>query len=94
MQVQRADQPDTSERGFRKVLKRFREKSGSAVVRGLRGRRSNRRSRGKIAPQALEAVKRQHRAFGPDAGSRVLAKDLQMRCRERAFAECRLGGAH
>lgn len=77
-QAQGAEQLGMSERGFRKLLKRFREKSDSAVVHGLRGRRSNRRLKEELAQRALEAVERRYRDFGPTLAAEYLAKDLQI----------------
>ena len=78
-QVQEAEQLGMSERGFRKLLKRFREKSDSAVVHGLRGVRSNRRWNAEIAQRALEAVQRQYQDFGPTLAAEYLEKDLRIR---------------
>jgi transposase len=77
-QGQAAAQLGMSERGFRKLLKRFRAKSDSAVTHGLRGRRSNRRLKEETAQQALEAVQRQYRDFGPTLAAEYLAKDLNI----------------
>lgn len=77
-QGQAAEQLGLSERGFRKLLKRFREKSDSAVVHGLRGRSSSRRLKAETAQQALEAVQRQYRDFGPTLAAEYLAKDLNI----------------
>src|SRR5207248_11646147 len=75
-QRQGAKQLGMSERGFRKLLKRFREKSDLAVVHGLRGRRSKRRLKEETATQAVEAVKQQYRGIGPTLAAEYLQKDL------------------
>ena len=75
-QVQGAEQLGMSERGFRKLLKRFHAKSDGAVVHGLRGRRSNRRLKEETAQRAVEAVRRQYGDFGPTLAAEYLAKDL------------------
>ncbi|MGD0578327.1 MAG: ISNCY family transposase [Bryobacteraceae bacterium] len=77
-QRQGAQQLGMSERGFRKLLKRFRDKRDGAVVHGLRGRRSNRRLKEETAQQAVEAVRRQYRDFGPTLAAEYLRKDLQL----------------
>jgi hypothetical protein len=75
-QKQGAGQLKMSERGFRKLLKRFREKGDEAVVHGLRNRRSNRRLADETAAQALAAVKRDYNDFGPTLASEYLNKDM------------------
>ncbi len=65
-----------SERGFRKMLRRFREKGDAAVIHGLRNRRSNRRVADERASQAVAAVKRDYRDFGPTLAAEYLKKDL------------------
>ena len=75
-QKQGAGQLGLSERGFRKLLKRFRDKGDSALVHGLRNRRSNRRLAEATAAQAVAAVKRDYRDFGPTLAAEYLKKDL------------------
>jgi hypothetical protein len=65
-----------TERGFRKLLKRYREKKDEAVVHGLRNRRSNRRVKDEKAAQALDAVKRDYSDFGPTLAAEYLRRDL------------------
>ena len=77
-QRQGAEQLGMSERGFRKLLKRFRETNDSAVVHGLRGRRSNRGVGEETATKAVEAVKRDYRDFGPTLAAEYLDKDLKI----------------
>lgn len=77
-QGQGAEQLDMSERGFRKLLKRFRAKGDGAVVHALRGRRSQRRLKEETAQRAVEAVQRQYQDFGPTLAAEYLAKDLQI----------------
>jgi len=77
-QRQGAEQPGMSERGFRKLLKRFRSNNDSAVVYALRGRRSNRGIAEETATKAVEAVKREYRDFGPTLAAEYLDKDLQI----------------
>jgi transposase len=78
-QRQGAEQLVMSERGFRKLLRRFRQKSDAAVVHGLRSRRSNRRLADETATQAVEAVKREYRDFGPTLAAEYLDKDLEIK---------------
>lgn len=77
-QGQGAEQLGMSERGFRKLLKRFRANSDGAVVHALRGRRSNRRLKEETAQRAVEAVRRQYPDFGPTLAVEYLAKDLKI----------------
>jgi hypothetical protein len=71
-----AEQLRMSERGFRKLLRRYREKSDAAVVHGLRGGRWNRRLPGETGARAVEAVKKEYRDFGPTLAAEYLHKDL------------------
>jgi len=77
-QKEGAVQLGMSERGFRKLLKRYRAKSDAAVVHGLRGRRSNRRLTDETAAKAVEAVKKDYRDFGPTLAAEYLRKDLSL----------------
>jgi hypothetical protein len=64
-----------TERGFRKLLRRYREKADEAVVHGLRNRRSNRRLKEELAARAVTAVKRDYGDFGPTLAAEYLKKD-------------------
>src|SRR6202166_1837484 len=77
-QRQGAEQLAMSERGFRKLLRRFRQKSDAAVAHGLRSRRSNRRLAAETAAQVAEAVRRDYRDFGPTLAAEYLGKDLKI----------------
>src|SRR6202166_1791558 len=77
-QRQGAEQLAMSERGFRKLLKRFRKKSDAAVAHGLRGRGSNRRLAAETAAKVVAAVKRDYRDFGPTLAAEYLDKDLKI----------------
>lgn len=77
-QRQGAEQLRMSERGFRKLLRRFRKNKDGAVVHGLRGRRSNRGVAEEAAAKAVEAVKRDYRDFGPTLAAEYLDKDLKI----------------
>jgi transposase len=74
-QKQGAEQLRIGERGFRKLLRRFREKGDGAVVHGLRNRRSNRRLAEEAAAQAVAAVRRDYSDFGPTLAAEYLKKD-------------------
>lgn len=74
-QNQAAGQLGMTERGFRKLLRRYREKADEAVVHGLRNRRSNRRLNGETAAKAVAAVKRDYGDFGPTLAAEYLKKD-------------------
>lgn len=75
-QRQGAEQLGMSERGFRKLLRRFRQKRDGAVVHGLRGQRSNRRLQEEMAARAVAAVRTQYADFGPTLAAEYLAKDV------------------
>jgi hypothetical protein len=78
-QKEGAERLGMSERGFRKLLKRYRDKSDAAVVHGLRGGRSNRRLADETAAKAVEAVKKDYRDFGPTLAAEYLRKDLSLK---------------
>jgi len=75
-QRQGSEQLKMSERGFRKLLARYRQAGDRAVVHGLRGRRANRRLNDTVAARAVEAVKRDYGDFGPTLAAEYLGKDL------------------
>jgi hypothetical protein len=75
-QKQGAEQLRLSERGFRKLLRRYRQKKDAGVVHGLRGRRSKRRLLQKTARRVLQAVRKHYRDFGPTLAAEYLEKDL------------------
>jgi transposase len=75
-QRQGAEQLGMSERGFRKLMRRFREKGDAAVMHGLRDRASNRRLGEETAAKAVAAVKRDYSDFGPTLAAEYLARDL------------------
>jgi transposase len=54
-----------SERGLRKLLRRYRSKGDRAVVHGLRGRKSNRRLAGRTAARAISLARKHYGDFGP-----------------------------
>ena len=69
-----ARQLGIGERGFRKLLKRYREKGDAAVVHGLRGRPSVRRLAASQAEKAMAVVKREYRDFGPTLAAEYLQR--------------------
>lgn len=77
-QKQGSEQLRLSERGFRKLLRRFRKKADSAVMHGLRGRRSNRRLGEDTARRAMEAVQEHYRDFGPTLAAEYLRRDRKI----------------
>jgi len=68
-QQQGAEQIKMSERGFRKLLARYRKKGDAGVVHGLRGRKSNRALDGKMGQKALKLVQKEYNDFGPTLAS-------------------------
>jgi hypothetical protein len=77
-QQQGAGQIKMSERGFRKLLARYRKKGDAGVVHGLRGRKSNRGLDGKIGQKAVKLVKGEYSDFGPTLASEYLSKEHQI----------------
>jgi transposase len=77
-QNQAARQLGMTERGFRKLLRRYREKADQAVVHGLRNRRSNRRLKEETAARAVAAVKRDYGDFGPTLAAEYLKKEADI----------------
>ena len=73
-QRQAAEQLRMSERGFRKLLKRFRDQRDRAVVHGLRGRKSRRRIQTKVAEEAVRLVRSEYSDFGPTLASEYLRR--------------------
>lgn len=78
-QREAAAQLGLSERGFRKLLKRYRAKGDRAVVHGLRGRASNRRIEEKVARAAVRLVKKEYSDFGPTLASEYLEREHGIR---------------
>lgn len=74
-QREAAAQLRMSERGFRKLLGRYRKQRDRAVVHGLRNRPSNRRLDRKTALRAVAAVRRDYSDFGPTLAAEYLAKE-------------------
>jgi transposase len=75
-QRQGSEQLKMGERGFRKLLKRYRETGDKAVMHGLRGRQANRRLKAEVAAKAVEAVRRDYEDFGPTLAAEYLEKDV------------------
>lgn len=74
-QRQAAEQLRMSERGFRKLLKRFRDQRDRAVVHGLRGRKSRRRIQTKVAEEVVRLVRSEYSDFGPTLASEYLERE-------------------
>ena len=90
-QRQGAEQLGISERGFRKLLKRFRQKKDGAVVHGLRGRRSNRGLKLETTASVVEAVKLQYSDFGPTLAVEYLEKDLKIKLSRETLRRLLIG---
>jgi len=71
-----AEQLGMSERGFRKLLRRFRQKGDGGVVHGLRDSCSNRGLKQETAVKAVDAIKAHYRDFGPTLAAEYLLQDL------------------
>lgn len=75
LQHQAAGQLEMSERGFRKLLKRFRERGDGGVIHGLRGRASSRRIPAGKARRVVKLVTREYADFGPTLASEYLERE-------------------
>ncbi len=64
-----------SERGFRKLLRRYRSKQDAGVVHGLRGQRSNRRLPEEITKKAVAVMGEHYHDFGPTLAAEYLEKE-------------------
>ena len=90
-QRQGAAQCGMSERGFRKLLKRYREAGDAAVAHGLRGRRSSRRLDEAVAQRAVEVIERQYGDFGPTLASEYLGKNAGIRMSRESLRKLMIG---
>lgn len=90
-QREAAEQLRMSERGFRKLLQRYRAKKDEAVVHALRGRRSNRRLKEELAQRAVEAVRERYRGFGPTLAAEYLKKDERIALSRETLRQLLIG---
>jgi len=74
-QHQAAGQLGMSERGLRKLLRRFRQRGDGAVLHGLRGRASGRRIPAAKAKRIVKLVEREYGDFGPTLASEYLERE-------------------
>jgi len=86
-----AGQLRMSERGFRKLLRRYRKERDRAVVHGLRGRRSNRGLGEEAAARAVEAVRERYADFGPTLAAEYLSKDLGIELSRETLRQLLIG---
>jgi hypothetical protein len=93
-QSQAAGQLGMSERGFRKLWKRYRVQKDAAAVHGLRGKTSNRRVADELASRAVEAVKKDYRDFGPTLAAEYLMKDLNIQLSRETLRQLLIRDGH
>lgn len=74
-QWEAAERLGLSERGFRKLLSRYRAEGDRAVMHALRGRLSNRQFAGRLKKRVLQIVGREYRDFGPTLAAEYLRTD-------------------
>lgn len=74
VQREAAERMKMSERGLRKLLRRYRIQGDAAVVHGLRGRESARRVPAKVASKMVRVVKAEYGDFGPTLAAEYLAE--------------------
>lgn len=67
-----------TERGFRKLLHRYRKNGDKALVHGLRGAVSNRRLGEADALRAIEVVKSRYSDFGPTLAAECLKREFDI----------------
>ena len=78
-QRQAAEELKISERQVRRLLVKMRRKGDGAVIHGLRGRRSNRRSKDEKRQKAIDILKQEvYRGFGPTLAAEYLGKKHQI----------------
>lgn len=90
-QRQGAEQLRLSERGFRKLLRRFRRSGDAAVVHSLRGRRSNRRVEEETARRATAAIQEDYRDFGPTLAAEYLKRDRNIELSRETVRQLMIG---
>lgn len=93
-QREAAAQLKMSERGFRKLLQRYRAKKDRAVVHGLRGRVSRRRLDGRTAARAVAAVKRDYADFGPTLAAEYLARERKIELSRETLRKLLISDGH
>lgn len=86
-QSEAAVQLGMSERGFRKLLKRYRAQGDRAVVHGLKGRKSNRRLDKRKAARAVRLVRARYSDFGPTLASEYLREEHGIEISREALRE-------
>ena len=73
-QRQAAEELQLSERQVRRLLRKLRRGGDQAILHGLRGRRSNRKTEEEVQRQAVTLLKQEvYRGFGPTLASEYLA---------------------
>jgi len=80
-----------SERGFRKLLKRFRKEGDRAVVHGLRDRRSNRQLTEEVATRVVGAVREHYRDFGPTLAAEYLSREENIKLSRETLRQLMIG---
>jgi len=68
-----------SERHYRRLLKRYREKGIEGLISKKRGKPSNRRCPEKVKQKTLELLKGKYKDFGPTFASQKLEKEEQIK---------------
>ena len=74
-QHQAARQLQMSERGLRKLLRRFRQRGDGGVMHGLWGKASGRRIPARNAKRMVKLVEREYADFGPTLASEYLERE-------------------
>ena len=79
LQREGAGQVKMSERGFRKLLQRIRERGDGGVIHGLRGKASGRRMAAGKAKRVVRLVEREYADFGPTLASEYLEREYGLK---------------
>lgn len=77
-QAQGAGQLGISERWVREMVRRVRQRGDRAVIHGLRGKRSNRRTEQKLQERAVRLYRSEYGDFGPTLAVEYLAAEHQI----------------
>lgn len=77
-QAQGAEQLGISERWVREMVRRVRKRGDRAVIHGLRGRRSSRRTEKKVQERAVRLYRSEYGDFGPTLAVEYLAAEHQI----------------
>jgi transposase len=82
-----------TDRGFRKLLHRYRQKGDRALVHGLKGSASNRRLAKAEALRAMEVVRSRYPDFGPTLAAECLKREFGIQISRETLRQLMIRGA-